>query len=350
MGGGNNIRRMRFLSFIITVFLSFGFATPAYALSFSINWDADFLADNDARNAFTRAADQWSAIFTDDITIEFDAVWQSYGVGSTTLGSAASDSYLQDFDTMRNAMEADGADESDDGITAYLPTAAQFAAPTLEAGDAISTVGIYMQEATLKALGYDTSAFPNPDSTLTFNSDYTWDYDNTDGVTALTMDFETVVAHEIGHALGFTSTVDIFDYNAAVTYAIKPLDFFRFGPGADPSTNAEFTTFPRDLTPGNAAFFDDISGTTYLFSTGKNDGDGQQASHWKDNLSIGLMDPTLDWATYYGISASDIRALDLIGFDYEVPTPLPATAPLFAFGLGALAWLKKRSQSRTKTI
>jgi len=28
------------------------------------------------------------------------------------------------------------------------------------------------------------------------------------------------------------------------------------------------------------------------YATGINFGDGRQASHWKDNLAIGLMDPT----------------------------------------------------------
>ena len=57
------------------------------------------------------------------------------------------------------------------------------------------------------------------------------------------------------------------------------------------------------------------------FATGENralGGDGEQASHWKNQLNpIGIMSPTLDRGTRVNISAIDLRALDVIGWDVD---------------------------------
>ena len=57
------------------------------------------------------------------------------------------------------------------------------------------------------------------------------------------------------------------------------------------------------------------------YSTGTIFGDGYQASHWKDDLGIGIMDPT---AAPPGeimiVTDLDIMAWDVIGWDTEVET------------------------------
>jgi len=52
---------------------------------------------------------------------------------------------------------------------------------------------------------------------MTFNSEFNFDYDSSDGITAGYYDFETVALHEIGHVLGFVSVVDAIDYFLART-------------------------------------------------------------------------------------------------------------------------------------
>ena len=81
-------------------------------------------------------------------------------------------------------------------------------------------------------------------------------------------------------------------------------------------------------------------------STGLSQGDGRQASHWKDDsltgTHIGIMDPTLSFGSVFGLTDADIRALDLIGWDQAVPVPEPSSILLFGSGLVAVIRNRKR--------
>jgi hypothetical protein len=138
----------------------------------------------------------------------------------------------------------------------------------------------------------------------------------------------------------------LLNFYPGTTYAVNlmPLDLFRFKTAEVPTTEAQFTTNPRSLLPNSAADFSDTV-NTYGFSTGDYTGDGRQASHWKDDALtsnwIGLMDPTLAYGVSFNVAASDVRALDLIGYDLVV-TPLPGSLWLLGSGLiGLLAWAKR---------
>src|SRR4029079_17875526 len=118
-------------------------------------------------------------------------------------------------------------------------------------------------KANLKALGFAglDGMFGASDASITFNSGFSFDYDNSNGVGGGQMDFESVAMHEIGHALGFVSVVDTVDQlrnlgQTSSNIQPRPLDLFRFGTANNPTNAAQFTTFPRMLNSGNTAFFD----------------------------------------------------------------------------------------------
>jgi hypothetical protein len=319
----------------------------ADALVININAGAGLAGNPAALDAFNRAAAQWVKYFKDPITVTINADLQPLGPG--IIGSTSPVFLFGTYDTIRNRMVADAAPYANNSIVASLPTAAQFSA-WVPSGFHISA-NMMATKADLKAMGFpnlDTS-FGFTDAEITFSSNFSFAY--THGtLTSSTMDFETVAAHEIGHALGFISAVDDVDYylsqGQTATVQLEPLDLFRFRPIDNPTTPAQFTTNIRSLLTGGASDFSDTA-NVYAFSTGYYTGDGNQASHWKaDELTgslIGIMDPTLDFGQIYNVAAADVRALDLIGYDLA-PAPLPGSLWLLGSGLLGVLGLARRAR------
>lgn len=297
-------------------------------------------ANPSALAAFNRAANQWAAYIADPITVTINADLGTFA-NPNTIGSAGSVSLMASFNTIRNAMVADAADEPSNAIVASLPTAAQFTA-NVPSGKSIGA-NVVLTKANAKALNFGglDAGFGVSDGTITFNQAFAFDYDNSNGVTPGTMDFETVASHEIGHVLGFVSSVDDFDQGATSTDPTT-VDLFRFERLANNPANAsQFTTFARNLVPGADTIFDHIAGE-YRFSTGVALGDGRQASHWKDDALtgtyLGMLDPTLSYGTVQAIRTPDLIAMDLIGYDVVVPEP----AMLLTGLTGSLVLLRRR--------
>lgn len=303
--------------------------SQAHALDIVINAGATLAGNAAAMASFNRGAARWEALFTDNITVTINADMANLG-GGGVIGSTGSAMFSGGFNTIRDAMVADAADEANNGIVSFLPTLAQFTA-TVPGGFSLDG-NMSATKANLKALGF-TGLGAGADATMTFNTQFAFNFADAPPP-ANQMDFETVVVHEIGHALGFVSDID------TVTSPVWPttLDLFRFAPGNVPTTNGQFTTNTRMLASGNASFSDTIN--TWGMSTRT---DGRQASHWKDNdltsNFIGIMDPTLDFQQEWDITNADIRAFDLIGWDLQ-PVPEPAT--MVVLGIGALAMMRRK--------
>jgi len=324
-------------------------AAGAQALTINIVAGAGLAANQAALDAFNRAADSWEGIFTDPISVQIDA--NLAALGPNILGSTSSVTLVAGYNLIRGQMVADAADELDDAVVAALPTAAQFSA-FVPAGFSLSA-NMAGTKANLKAMGFGglDGLFGASDGDITFSSTFAFDFDNSDGVGAGLIDFETVAAHEIGHLLGFVSSVDQIDFlvdnGQTAAISLQPLDLFRFNDANDPTTLAQFTANPRDLRPNATAVFDDLI-NEFLMSTGAFNGDGNQASHWKaDDITgslIGIMDPTLGFQQIYPISMADIRALDVIGWDFELAAavPEPAAAVLLGLGLAGAARARRR--------
>lgn len=333
-------------------------ALNGMAIEIVVTPDAGLSANPAALAAFNRAGQAWSSRFTNPITINI-AAGLTGGFAPNHIGNASSVRLPAPYDFFRGKIVAAAAGEPDDAIVAALPTLAQFN-KTLPPG-IVFNGKFSATKANFKAVGYmdliDLDAvYGATDATITFNNAFAFDYDNSNGVTSGMIDFQTVAEHEIGHALGFISAVDGVDImkNGGIIgeTAITPLDLFRFRDGVagqDPTTLAEFTSFPRYLNTGGVAIFDDLLTETAL-GTGQLTGDGDEASHWKnDNLTgqlLGVMDGSLYGGELHPITAADIRALDLIGYRYVAPVPEPTSALLLACGACGAAFVLRRRRSR----
>lgn len=340
--------------------------------------------------AFNRAAARWESFLGDSITVNIDADLTTTGFANPNIiGQAGSAQFLVDYDTLRNTMVNDVVGESAQNVAVVnaLPTNENFTA-TLPTGFTLATASgnatqkdMAVNSAILKALGFGGLGGVT-DGEITFNANFSFDYDNSNGVTPGLTDFETVALHEIGHVLGFISSVDdvAFFLENGQTAAIQATswDLFRFQNGTvnDPSTLPQFTANARFLSTGGDAIFDDTT-NEYRLSTGVNDGgtqsdgsgtdltpvalrgDGRQASHWKDNnltgTTIGIMDPTLGAGEVFSISQADLTVLDLVGYEVTFQ-PVPAPPAAVSLGIGAIVGLlgfgskKFRARSRRNKL
>ncbi len=327
-------------SFAIILMFS---GVSASGLPIVLNAGAGLAGNAPALAAFQRAANTWGSMFSDNFTVNIDADMAVLG-NPSIIGQASSLILGASYDTIRNAVVNDAANEPSNGIVASLPTAAQFNA-TLPAGFALDG-RLQMTQANANALGFNVNF--GADGNITFNSTFAFDYDNSNGVGGGLIDFETVALHEIGHVLGFYSEVDYIDFlmanNSTDNVIPTTLDLFRFVAGLAPVNAAEFTANARNYVPGAAAVFSDTV-NTWAFSTGFYTGDGRQASHWKDDSLtgslIGVMDPTLSTGFISLATAADRRAFDLIGYDLN-EIPEPSAFVLVGAGLATLAFLRKR--------
>jgi hypothetical protein len=292
---------------------------PTYAhASVDLTFGPGLTGNIPAQQAFTRAAARWSAVLADPVTLNITVDYESLGAG--ILGSTNATMLWGGYSEVRDLV-ANGADSgsSREGLLPQLPTISQYSmyvpsnVPTW-GGNASITQANYL------ALG-GYHLVPS-DGSITFTSNYSWDFDPSDGISPGTFDFEGAAMHEMGHVLGFTSEVDTVDYylgqNQTVDPYPTPLDFFRFQT-SDLGAGFNFTTTPRVMATGGSQSFYYGDGSIPM-STGVYTGDGRQASHWKDDMNLGIMDPTAAPGEVLSISQNDLIAMDLIGWQV-VPEP-----------------------------
>lgn len=322
-----------------------------------------------AQQGFQAAAARWSSLLTDNVTINLTVGFNSLGGG--ILGQAATAEDFHTYAATRSALAADATSPADATAIAHLPGGSSFgmlinrtannphgagsATPYLDNNGDANNQLLYFSNAEAKALGMAvtpqtlTGCIGNCDGFIQFNSDFNFDFNPNNGTDANAFDFVGVASHEIGHVLGFISGVDILDANAPpyngpfndseFTY-VSMLDLFRY-------SAASSAQGVIDWTADNRAKYFSLDGTTMgpQFSTGENFGDGRQASHWKDNLFIGIMDPTAGMGETLHITGNDVLAMDAIGWNVAA-IPEPSGWAMLIAGLMVLAGRRNGRSSK----
>ncbi|GGI90604.1 hypothetical protein GCM10007973_28660 [Polymorphobacter multimanifer] len=334
----------------------------------------------DARRGFEAAGALFSGLFRDNITINLDVRFSALGPG--ILGSTGSTTNTVGVNTVQSALAADAKTFIDRrAMTTLSGAPISFVSNEPPASGAIDSRlrffddnntfdnnNIAVNTAQMKAMGLaPVYAANNPgarDGSVSFSSAFVWDFDPTDGITPGAFDFVGVAAHEIGHALGFRSGVDLADVNALPGRALPGVrglnniawgtvhDLFRYGDfGGD---------FVRDWSIGGSACYS-INGMTCMapLSTGRLNGDLRQASHWKDDTllniapPLGLMDPT---ATGPGgtrpsqvFTKFDLFAFDAMGYDWATVVPEPQSWTMLIAGFGMVGAAARRRGRRSLT-
>ena len=374
------------------------FATPASALNIVLKPDSTFSNSPNGAAAllgFQKAANYWNTVLTNNVTININVSFAALGTG--ILGSTGSS-----YDDVKvsqvyaalanNAKVANGGTALDqiavanlrpltaagglgyrmpDSITGVAGTGTGLGLETVARGsvydndDSYNNLYMYTNTASLKVLGLagatNQATANSVDASITFSSNFAFDFNPTDGLTTGAYDFVSVATHEIGHALGFISGTDVYDYYANAGPGANPATGFK-GNTDDWDTESVLTTLDlfRASANGGATGFN-TDGKRYLqldpnrnaglsidgvnmfnannasvaetafFSLGRYNGDGQQASHWKDgngyfdinncfiaNRQVGIMDPTSGACQLGVVTANDLAAMDAIGYNTNV--------------------------------
>jgi hypothetical protein len=315
-----------------------GAVTPATALTF--NFAPAQGMSQQAIDGFAAAGNLWSSLFTDNVTVNININFSALSPG--VLGQTGSTQQIFSYSQVYNALNNDKS-SADDNIavnslsknstfnmllnrTSNSPKGYGSATPYLDKDGDANNSKIRMNTANAKALGLRGNS--GNDASISFSNLFSWDFNRSNGITAGTFDFVGIAAHEIGHALGFISGVDILDYNSSSAYYrddqftyVSPLDLFRYSTDSKNLGAIDWTADARDK------YFSLDRGLTKIaaFSTGEIHGDGRQASHWKDNLGLGIMDPTSAPGEFLQITENDKRAFDAIGWNRAIGTSISSS-------------------------
>ncbi len=245
--------------------------------------------------------------FDDDVQLVINFSFQALQPG--ILGATGANSAPTAYSSVRSALINEM--DSTDTLQEHLPVNAlpvRFGT----ASTVSNVLSIIVNQANFRAALGNAGGIAG---SITFSTNVGWDFDPSNGVNGTC--FQSVVIHEIGHAMGFTSAVD----NRNNT--VRMMDLFRFQTtdGAqdyDPDTLEEFMTAPRLVAfnaPNNQHQTDLISVEIPM-----SDGFPSQASHLQEGR--GLMDPAIGpGQTFFPdfLRLNDRLVFDAIGWDYPVP-------------------------------
>lgn len=276
-----------------------------------------------AKNAFLKTAATWQSLIQTPITVVVDVDF-----GSTWFGNPYTDGVLGQtspqllqapgiYNSFKQAMFDAASSASEAQMYLSLPA---FTCPT-DIGD---TALVYAPSAVYRAVGLidpdpvNDPAIFGPSPAVGFNSLFAYDFDPSDGIDAGKVDFDAVVAHELGHVLGFVSDAARKEIDPSRPLGVTVWDFFRFRPGVNMST---FNDAVRVMSSGGFQVYFKGDDDDLQLSTGRPDhtgGDGRQASHWKDDdltgQRIGIMDPSLPAGKRAAITVRDLGAIDSFGY------------------------------------
>jgi hypothetical protein len=258
----------------------------------NITWDASVQsAPIGFMSGILAAAQYLESQFSDAVTLNIDI---GYGeVNGTALGTNAlgsSESFLTSvsYPTLVNALKVDAKTAADTTAVASLPAASPVN------GTYWATTG----EA--KAVGLLPGSSTAIDGFTGFSSSLAFDFNNADGVTAGSYDFNGVVLHELSEVMGrmlLTGTTIGTTANSYDAY-----DLFHYA-----------SSGVRDFSASTPGYFSNNTGVTNL--GGFNTVPGGDAGDWGAAMGNDSFNAFSASGAVNAVSSADLTAMDVIGWD-----------------------------------
>ena len=290
-------------------------ANTATASPFVINisWDASVSSAPVGFTAGVTSAVQYlESQFTDAVTLNINIGYgevNGAALGSGTLGSSQSMLGSLTYTQLANALTADAKTASDTTAKGTLPASSPV------------TGTYWATSAQEKALGLLSATNAAVDGYAGFSSSNTFDYNNSDGVTAGAYDFNGVVLHELSEVMGRMLLTGRTIGTTANSY--DAYDLFHYSSAGT-----------RDFSATTAGYFSINGGTTNL--GGFNTSTGGDAGDWGTTMGNDAFNAFSNSGVVNSVSNAGLTALDVIGWDRVAASPptgvsfKPATSALAA--------------------
>jgi Ca2+-binding RTX toxin-like protein len=269
-------------------------STPSNAtagLTININWDPSVAnAPAGFQAAVNSVVQLFQSQFSDPITININVGYgevNGQSLGSNTLG--ASITYLSSYTyaQIRNALSADAKTADDTTAVGTLP-----------ASDPIPGSHVFWL-ATAEAMALGLAGGSSLNGYVGFSSSASFDYDNSNGVTAGQYDFFGVVAHEITEVMGRQMMVG---QTFQGQKAFELLDLFHYSSAG-----------VRDFSGTQAGYFSINGGSTNLDSFNTNA--GGDFGDWAASAGHDSFLAFSSSSVVNAVTETDLREMDVLGWN-----------------------------------